>query len=325
MNTLKLATAILGENYSVLSRSSVKAQQKVRGLFGILLIPALLWGLGGFGVSYSLMGCGFWTSLVTCILSAWLILKVDLAFMQLGSKRMWSGSNIFRLGIVLLGCTINSLLVDSILFQQDYIDIANRKKMEEVNRTYDVRTHDIRMQLDNLNMAKMSCQNERDHYLAAYMLEMDGKGSSGQLGLGNIAKAKQVAYQQAQSRLDQVSNEFSQKEAELLAMQNQSLQNSTPGLYTKIQALLEHTFFSGEWLSKVIWLVMFLFVVMLEYSPIVFKNRMEATDYDIWKVTDELTKKRSMEMEAERVRRAHERLSNYSAADWRVVEKMKAA
>jgi hypothetical protein len=157
------------------------------------------------------------------------------------------------------------------------------------------------------------------------MLEMDGKGGSGQLGLGNIAKAKQAAYQQAQSRLDQVSNEFSQKESELLTMQNQTLQNVSPGLYTKIQALVEHTFFSGEWLSKIIWLVMFLFVVMLEYSPIVFKNRMEATDYDVWKATDELTKKRSMEMEAERVRRAHERLSNYSAADWRVVEKMRAA
>ena len=325
MNTLKLASAILGENYSVLSRSSVKAQQKVRGQFGILLLPVILWLGGGYGVAHSLIGLGFWASLLFGCAAAYAILKVDLAFMQLSSKRMWTGSNIFRLGIVLLGCTINSLLVDSILFQQDYIDIANRMKMEEVNQTYEMRTHDLRKQLDNLNTAKMNCQNERDHYLAAYMLEMDGKGSSGQLGLGNIAKAKQVAYQQAQSRLDQASTEFSQKEGELLAMQNQSLEDSAPGLYTKIQALVEHTFFSGEWLSKVIWLVMFLFVVMLEFSPIVFKNRMEATDYDIWKATDELTKKRSMEMEAERVRRAHERLSNYSAADWRVVEKMKAA
>lgn len=325
MNTLKLASAILGENYNVLIRSSVRAQQKIRGQFGILLIPVILWLGGGYGVAYSLIGLGFWSSLLFGCAAAYVILKVDLAFMQLSSKRMWSGSNIFRLGIVLLGCTINSLLVDSILFQQDYIDIANRMKMEEVNRTYEVRTHDLRKQLDDLNTVKTNCQNERDHYLAAYMLEMDGKGESGQLGLGNIAKAKQAAYQQAQSRLDQVSNEFNQKESELLTMQNETLQNSTPGLYTKIQALVEHTFFSGEWLSKIIWLVMFLFVVMLEYSPIVFKNRMEATDYDVWKATDELTKKRSMEMEAERVRRAYERLSNYSAADWRVVEKMKAA
>ena len=326
MNSLKLATAILGENYSVLSRSSVKAQQKVRGLFGILLIPALLWGLGGFGVSYSLMECGLWTSLVTCILSAWLILKVDLAFMQLGSKDKWSGSNLYRFAIVLIGCTINSLLVDSLLFEQDYLQIANRLHLEEVNQTYHMRTADLRKQLDELKTSKSACQMERDSYLGSYIIEMEGTGGSGQRGLGSIAKAKQAAYEQAESKLVQISGDVNRKETELLAMQAQDLQEGgNPGLFTKLEALVEHTFFSGKLLMFFIWLFMFVFVIMLEFSPMIFKSRMGDTDYDVWKATDELNKKRSMEMEAERIRRMHERLSAYSAADWRVIEKMKAA
>jgi hypothetical protein len=95
-------------------------------------------------------------------------------------------------------------------------------------------------------------------------------------------------------------------------------------LFTKLEALVEHTFFSGKLLMFFIWLFMFVFVIVLEFSPMIFKSRMGDTDYDVWKTTDELNKKRNMEMEAERIRRMHERLSAYSPADWRVIEKMKA-
>ena len=132
MGKLKLASIVLGENYNVLKLSSVKAQQKVINQFGILLIPALLWGLGGFGVAYSLMGYGWFAGVVTGVIACCIILQVDLAFMQLSVSENSVGwiqrlkadpisflkptASMYRLLIVIIGCVINSLLVDSILF-----------------------------------------------------------------------------------------------------------------------------------------------------------------------------------------------------------------
>lgn len=326
MNTLQLATTVLGENHSVLQRSSVKAQQKVKGLFGILLIPALLWGLGGFGVAYSLMDCGVLTAILTGIISAWLILKVDLAFMQLNTNGKGWGSNVYRLTIVLIGCTINSLLVDSILFKQDYMQIAKRMHQSEVDSTYKKGNMELYAQLASKKGEYHNLSTSTQDARKDYVKEADGTGGSGERGLKAIALAKKAVYDQLTMQLDNLSEDIRQMEAMLSDKQLQSYEEEgEPGLFTKLEALVEHTFLSGKKLMIFIYLLMFGFVVMLEFSPIVFKSRMEETDYDIWKATDELNKKRNMQMEAERIRRMHERMANYTAADWRVVESLTTA
>lgn len=326
MNTLHLASAVLGENHSVLQRSSVKAQQKVKGLFGILVIPALLWGLGGFGVAYSLMDCSVLSAIVTGLISAWLILKVDLAFMQLNTKGKGWGSNAYRLAIVLIGCTINSLLVDSMLFKQDYMQIAKRMHQSEVDSTYRNGNMELFAQLVNKKGEYLNLKAATEDARIDYVKEADGTGGSGERGLKAIALAKKAVYDQLTMHKDNLSEEIRQMETVLSAKKLQSYEEGgEPGLFTKLEALVEHTFFTGKKLMMFIYLIMFGFVVILEFSPIMFKSRMEETDYDIWKSTDEINKKRIVEMEAERIRRMHERISNYTEADWRVVEQMRRA
>jgi hypothetical protein len=61
----------------------------------------------------------------------------------------------------------------------------------------------------------------------------------------------------------------------------------------------------------IIYIIFFVFIVMLEFSPIFIKSNMDATDYDLWKVNDELAKRRTMEMEAARVKRIQDRMNKY--------------
>jgi len=342
MGKLKLASIVLGENYNVLKLSSVKAQQKVINQFGILLIPALLWGLGGFGVAYSLMGYGWFAGVVTGVIACCIILQVDLAFMQLSVSENSVGwiqrlkadpisflkptASMYRLLIVIIGCVINSLLVDSILFEQDYLQMANRMHLDQITQTAQAQSAPIAEQLIKLKQDEVRLTADVALARKAFVEEMDGSAGSGQRGLKTIALAKKQVFDDLSVQLNQVQGSIHQKESELMAIQSAGVtQAGQPGLFTKLEALVHHTFFAGKTLMMVIYIIFFVFIVMLEFSPIFIKSNMDATDYDLWKVNDELAKRRTMEMEAARVKRMQDRMDKYTAADWQVIEKMKAA
>jgi hypothetical protein len=321
---LKLACQILGEDFNQLNKMSVDARQKIRTLFGLVLIPALLYFFAGYGLTKVVFEGSWWQGILTGLIMGLIVLKLDIGFMQAGGG--W-GVGVYRFFIVMLGCALNSLILDSLIFHEDYKHISRRIQEQNANQNWALTSKG-----DSILLAKWSTQLDSLH---AEMKtdkndckkEMKGESPTGQIGVGPISNKLEKWHEEGKQSADSLKFKVDTLEIGLLNRQNKfisSKMSAAPGFLTNTKAMFELTATEGNGIMLAIWLVIFSFIGLIEFSPLFVKKNTQPTDYDRWKEFSRWQKEQQIAMEQQRLERLQQRLSNLTSKDHQVLAAMKA-
>jgi hypothetical protein len=309
---LKLASYILGENYKSLLKSSTNARQKIKVLFILLTLPALVWFISAYSASTVIFKTSSIVGFGVGLIAAIVVLIIDTSFMQSkqNGKVQW-----YRLSLVLCSCIIGSISIDMVLFHND----INSKMLEmqsiNIDNAFEQTTLDESGVITSL-ISDIQTQekvvNDRYH---AYQLEMDGAGGTGRSGYGPIAREKKASWDVAKNDLDVLKSSKANKHNALMVLRNtfHSENSTNPGIIIHLQALWATAMESLA--VKLMWLLLFVLTILIEYAPLFVKTNYGESDYDKWKLLDQKTKNLGLEHNRKRVDRLIDRHGKYSDAD----------
>jgi hypothetical protein len=320
-NLLKTACAVLGENYTVVMKSSLNAQQKVRNIFLALLIPSLIWAATGFMAAEKVFGMGFWASILVALVFALIVITIDVTFMSV--KGFWLIA--YRLVIVLSSCLLNSLLFDTSIFEADFKSLAERMQLEEIKKNYrheseldSVRLHELKAELI---ASRIITENARTDYLS----EADGTGGSRKRGMSSIALGKKAVYEQVKQKHDLLTNEVAELDDQLRKGERIFIdrhRDETIGIQLRVKAMITHLFQQGLSLNLLFPLLFILIILLLEFAPVFVKSMMGTTDYDNWKLIQERQLINIQNLEELRLHKLQQRIGKYQAADFDAIKSL---
>lgn len=315
---LKTASKVLGEDVVALGQFSVKARQKVRTLFTLLLIPAALWFVSAFSAARKIFEVeSLWGATLAGLAAAGLIFVVDLSFMRCCADK---AARRYRLMIVLLSCSLGSLCLDSVLFHDDISATAKTLQSDRVEKAFEKTHPNLLGDIVNLEN-EIADERMREQKLeAAFHAEMDGSGGTGYHGVGKVAREKKASWESSRQKLEVLNADlaslYQKRDTKFDKTKSESPVNG--GFLTTIEAMFLTLSKSTEML--VVWVALFLFIILLEYSPLFVKSRFGETDYDQWKTFQEQEKKLALDIKRLECQRLFERISRYSDADTEAVE-----
>lgn len=314
MNILKTACDVLGENYSALKCCSSNAQKKIKNIFLILMLPALIWFVTGYLTASNVFEFGIIASSFTGLIFSAIVLIIDITFLSVRGRALL----IYRFAIVFISCILNTLLFDSIIFKDDFKALEEKMHIEELKSTYHTSVQSDSIQFEYLKELLMKSSTNTDLARKDYISEADGTGGSGVKGMSKIALGKKGIYDELKENYDGLSiqvNALSVKlrngEAEYLRVHS----SDKIGIQLRIKAMLEHLFGNGLSINQLFPGICLLLICMVEFSPLIVKSFMQETDYDLWREMQEKKSQDSMRLEDMRIQRMNQRVQNYQPAD----------
>ena len=314
MSLLKTACRVLGENHNVLQKCSSNAQSKIRSIFLILIIPAFIWFVTGYLTASTVFERGIIVSTITGVLFATVVLIIDITFLSV--KGNWLV--LYRFLIVTISCILNTLLFDTIVFEDDFKALENRMHIEELRTTYQTSVRSDSLRLTKLQEQLKLTSTKTDIARVDYTSEADGTGGSGVKGMSKIALGKKAIYDELKQAHDEISKEVNVLQAKLTGGEERYIQDHQAeriGIQLRIKAMLEHLFGNGLSINQLFPGICLLLIALLEFSPLLVKTLMQETDYDVWKENQEKKSQDSMRLEILRLQRMQQRATNYQPAD----------
>jgi hypothetical protein len=320
-NLLKTACAVLGENYTVVMKSSLNAQQKVRNIFLALLIPSLIWAVTGYMAAEKVFGLGIGASILVAAVFALIVITIDVTFMSV--KGFWLLA--YRLVIVISSCLLNSLLFDTTIFEADFKALAERMHLEEIIQNYRHVSERDSMRLQELKAELLASSLSTERAQTDYLREADGTGGSRKRGMSTIALGKKAVYEQVKQKHDLLTREVADLDAMLRNGERIFIdqhREQSIGIQLRVKAMITHLFQQGLSLNLLFPLLFILIILLLEFAPVFVKSMMGSTDYDNWKLIQEKQIINMQNIEELRLQKLQQRIGKYKAADFDAISSL---
>ncbi|MEP2281306.1 DUF4407 domain-containing protein [Maribacter sp.] len=271
---LKLSSAIIGENYSNVSKFQPSSKRKIKLLATCLIIPVTLWFITGFLTSKITMNHNLPLAITTGLISAFLVYLIERTIILSG------GGWIILIFRILLGFIIASLgavTLDIAIFKNDIDNKINNYKLEyldSIEQDFQI-LHSA--DLDNKALLVERAYHDSQKAQKKYVDELQGKkgNSSGLSGngavatkLGLIAETSLKKYLQQELELQNIQ---ASKELNLNDKLDQaSVDFNADGLLIKIKALNE--LIDEDSNLKKVYILFTCFIFMLEFIVVIVKT-----------------------------------------------------
>lgn len=289
---LKLTAKLLGEDLKKLRNSSVKSKQKVITSGVLLILPMLTWMISAALMCEIVFKTDSYVTALSAIVAGMIVLILDTSFMKAKSGG-WMKT--YRFTVVLLSCLIGSVSIDLAVFHDDIDQYIKTVQGADFKMSFNANNAVAISEIEVLNQEYDKRKLEVEALREEFYAEMDGHNKSGS-GYGVIAKQKKLAWQDAANELDSFKADLDNKSNELNQVWSDGLSRKfeSSGILTHLRALLDLSL--EKPIVLISWIVLFLFIALVEYSPVFVKHRFGETDYDKWKDLQETIKNHKIAM-----------------------------
>lgn len=297
----KLSCYIIGWNPDILKECGEASYRTLKKYMAAITILAIIWGTIGFCFADRYIGlesvvakiavAAVFVSIILCI-ERFIILHVG----ELGGMK-W-----FRFGLALLMAVLGSTIFDQIMFRNDVEVKMKEIRTEQVNKEIPKRMSflnaDIAMTthlIDSIGQENIRLYSElsqrptiavTDVNTTMHQVGVDSLGNavmqkSSTTTKRNVenplnaqVKANETALKMYEERLQQ----FQEEKMNIAETVRKEYENADVGFLEELKALFSIIF--GDWVALVFYIVMFLFLILLELLVVTSKGDSKC-DYDL--------------------------------------------
>lgn len=293
---LKFGCFLTGYNYGIVRNSSEATAKAVKKYLSALLIIATLWGFIGFAFTQRYLHGDYITSLLGGLLMMFIIIQVERQIILSVGKNNWAFG--FRVAIGVVMAIIGSVILDQIIFKDD----VEKNKMEsvqlEVNRILPIKTQELSLQIQQLDNAIQSKEQERTNLLneisqrptitsITTSVQKQKNEETGKMEIiGNQINSQSIPNPKAElipkvdEQLKNLRDQKNKKEDEILNARQvlEDELNSKVGFLDELKILFSILLSSP--IAFFIWLLLFSFFLAIELFVLVSKYGDSKNDYD---------------------------------------------
>lgn len=290
---LKLYCLITGDPYKTIREETNDSIKKIRMLALSIFFPVVFWMINSYLLASNVLMLGTTHSLMVMLVCGSIIFMLEkLIIMSNGGRVMM----LFRLFIGLITATLGSIALDEVIFKNDIDTQLTENKNAFIEKNITAKREKL---ITELNEQKKKIDEKNIQWQTSYnkaIEELDGTGGSGQPGFGNRTSLKLRKAEELKSEYDISKYELSDKQnsvdstlkAEELVLSGNYNENS---ILIRVKAMFD--LIKNEPSMIIIYLMFFLLITALEFSPLMLKMFSKETNYERKnKVIEEIGKKR---------------------------------
>jgi len=279
---LRIATAMTGEDYDMLSQDTPSSRKKVIGLAAAMTIPVMVWFLSGFMLAYNVLDKGLAVSLITATACALLVFLMEkLVVMSKGG--VWMG--VFRVCVGLVVAMLGSLAIDEVVFDEDIDHAVERLRSEQGIEASATASEDFK-RLNGYGELEQRIKTAEERYEAAYedvIGEANGTKGTLKRGVGDITRFKDKKALDRKSELDGLLRERDRLDATRTkyaeSEKTKAMTEFTEkGLLTRIKALAGLIRTDG--MMAFTYFLFTCLMLFVEFMVIIFKATWPKTNYE---------------------------------------------
>lgn len=160
---IKLGCFLIGYNYQIVSHSSEISAKIVKRYTSAVLIVCLIWAFVGFTFTQRYLGAGFIGTCIGGVIAVVIVVQIERQIILTINPTKWLYLTRFILAVLM--ATIGSLVIDQIIFQKD-IELKKLALIDDkVNEILPKRTKELKDQINALDTAILSKENERGNLM----------------------------------------------------------------------------------------------------------------------------------------------------------------
>lgn len=279
---LKIATALTGENYELLSVDTPASKKKVVAMALALMIPTLIWVINGFMLTYVVLQSALAVSLLTAFVCGLIVFTIEkLIIMANGNK----GLKRIRIAIGLIVAVLGSIAIDEVVFQDD-IDISvKRLKNEAITDAKTTETESFKLANGYTKLEKdiERAQIAFDTAESVAIGETDGSNGTGDRGYGDVAKFKDRKALERKAdveRLTTKKNLLESKMSKSVDKAGADVDSSfnQHALLIRIKALMNLVF--SDLYMGITYTLFTLLMFFFEFLVVILKSTWDKTNYE---------------------------------------------
>ena len=280
---IKFISNILGENYELLRKlGCTKSNQKVVGIGTLIFVPCIIAGFVAFLVTHQFLEIDINSSVLISLIWSLLIFIIDRPLLTIGGKNILI---FIRFLLVVLHCLLGSIIIDLKVFESDINNYMTSYQRENIQNEKEILFQSNEEELKSLE----NLMNDKYQLFIDYQdqlgCEMDGTCGSLIRGYSNVSKKKEeMMKMREKDYLDsktKYENLRIRLENEALKIESNFNENfNSNSILTQIEVL--HGFLLSSPYSLGIYLIITLFIFLIEFLPFGIKLWGDKTPYDFY-------------------------------------------
>ncbi|WP_420378785.1 DUF4407 domain-containing protein [Gilvibacter sp.] len=269
---LKFYSRLIGEDPKITKDYYPGSKRKIVLLGNVLLIPVIMWILMGFLVSKVVLQQTTTVAVITALVLGFLIFLIERSIVMARGNR-WLVA--FRIVLGLVTAILGSVGLDEVVFKNDidkkmaeYKKADIKKAGEDVDYEYSIALRDA---AEEVSSWKGKWQNGKEET----KVESDGKGGTGNVGYGDIAKLKdryaeedKVEYLRAKKSLEELESKIAAEKLD--AQAKAEVDFNDHALLIRIKALFDLV--QTDPYMKWIYIIFTAFLFLLEFIVVIIKT-----------------------------------------------------
>jgi len=268
INTLKLVCLITGDKYTIVSRESIKSQDKVTTYGYVILMVMILWFLNAFLLSHIILNYSIFVSLIVSILSMFIVYVVETSIIKM--SKINGVTQFVRLSLALLIALIGSISVDEAIFKSDIsMQLIKDNQIEVLNSP---NTIELNNKIQNLNTNKAETESQILNLQNQMIIESKS-------GYGPKTKLIERQIEDFKNQRDLINTNVNVLSSKLDDINISMFNTNESGIIKNIMGLIHYNMKNP--VGWFIWAVFFLLFLFIESLCIVIKSSKEMTSYEI--------------------------------------------
>lgn len=292
---LKLSCWILGYNYNILKYCTEASAKTVRKYVSALIVISILWFLTGYNFYNRYLHGSSYSSIFAGLIMVVTIVMIERQIILTIGKPVWA--NVFRIFIGVVMAIIGSVIIDQVLFKDDIEKQKTELILKKVEQLLPSRTREIDSQISDLNSfialkekERSEIQHELDkkpfislpQYQQSVVKDTSGKSfEKTEKSIVNVTNPKFSMLSSIDTLITRARDQKSQIEGKRANLRRELEQEikAQQGFLDELLILKDIVF--SSWITGIIYLLLFLFLVSIESLILIIKSADEENDYDL--------------------------------------------
>jgi len=264
---LKLACSITGEKYQIVSRETIKSQQKVTMYGTVILLIMTLWFINGFLLSHLILNYSTLISIVVSFICMFMVFVVETSIIKM--PKLTGVIKFVRLFLALLIAIIGSFSVDEVLFKSDISVQLQKDNQKEALSTPNINLLNEKINSDNNTIHKI--ENKVTDLTNRMVLES-------RTGVGPKTNFLQRQKDLLLDQIKGIENDITSIEAKIDLEKKSISKNIETGIIKNLMALIHYNHENP--IGWIIWGVFFFLFLIIEALCLIIKGSNDITSYE---------------------------------------------
>ncbi len=280
----KVACFMTGRMYGFLKNCSYKSRKRTMVYFAGMLIVGIIWFFVAYQFSRMYIKLDVFWALIVGAVAMFVVWQIERIIIN--SDKNWKNL-LFRSLLALCMSMIGAVIIDQFIFKDDIEKQRKEHNKELVNKMYKEKKDNIDNEIENLNKQIEKLSDEKNRILNKIKANTTTKS----IERKKDSTSKTTFYTEDNSHFQRMFNEYSEridyliKERQKLNMSKDSLRNgiekevnSYHGLLDELDILISVV--TKKWYSKLLYVIILSFFLILELLVVVSKTFQKEDDYD---------------------------------------------